>query len=155
MGISRRLLLKGTAAGGALAATLGSGLFTLGQAVAGQARAGFSTNDIDQAIEALYGDLPVEDSDRVAVEGPPGVADDGGQVPITVRADWAEVESISLFAAGNQPPLLASYDFPRPCPGTLATRIRMAESADVVAIVKANGQLYRSASFVRIGAAGC
>ncbi|WP_421621184.1 thiosulfate oxidation carrier protein SoxY [Alkalilimnicola ehrlichii] len=155
MGISRRLFLKGTAAGGALAAALGSGLITLGQAVAGQTRPGFASNDIDQAIQALYGDLPLEDSDGVVVEGPPGVADDGGQVPITVRAGMNEVESISLFAAGNQPPLLASYDFPRPCPGTLATRIRMAESADVVAVIKANGTLYRGASFVRIGAAGC
>lgn len=76
-------------------------------------------------------------------------------VPVTVRTSMANVESISLFVEGNPAPLVAEFLIPEGTEADVATRVRMASTSTVTAVVKAEGQLYSAAKEVKVVLGGC
>ena len=85
----------------------------------------------------------------------PHLAENGNAVPITVDAPGAE--SILVLALGNPNPQVATFHFgPRAGSCAVSTRIRLAESQDVVAVAKmADGSFVRAARSVNVTLGGC
>jgi sulfur-oxidizing protein SoxY len=105
------------------------------------------------AIKALYG-KPHEASDKVKLDAPE-IAENGGVVPISVTTTLADVTSISFFVSENPNALAASYQIP---PGTLpsvANRLKMAKTCNVIAIVESGGKLYSATKEVKVTVGGC
>lgn len=151
---SRRRLLRATIAGATGAAFAGSWL--LSRPVYAQwPKAAFEQKTSEAALRVLFGDAPIESSDRIAVELP-ALAENGAVVPITVTANLSAVESISILSEKNPVPLIARFDFgPGATGGYLATRIKLAESVNVAIVVKAGGRLYSAQRHVRVIQGGC
>src|SRR6266446_5821931 len=105
------------------------------------------------AIKSLYGKT-AEPSDKVKLDAPE-IAENGGVVPISVSSTLADVTSISILVSENPNALAASYKIP---PGTIpsvANRLKMAKTSNVIAVVEAGGKLYSAAKEVKVTVGGC
>ena len=85
----------------------------------------------------------------------PEIAENGNTVPIEVSAPGAS--AIMVLATGNPTPGVATFNF-GPLAGAQAasTRIRLAETQDVVAIAKlADGSFAKASATVKVTIGGC
>jgi sulfur-oxidizing protein SoxY len=85
----------------------------------------------------------------------PEIAENGNTVPIEVSAPGAV--SIALYAAGNPVPAVATFNFgPLAGSQTASTRIRLAQTQDVIAVAKmADGSFVRTSATVKVTIGGC
>ncbi len=92
----------------------------------------------------------------------PAVAENGGQVPLTVQVDSPQttdryVTAIHIFATRNPTPGVASFRLtPAVARAEIQTRIRLADHQQVIAIAALNdGSLRRAVAEVRVSSGGC
>jgi sulfur-oxidizing protein SoxY len=152
---TRRLILQG--AGAVALIGLGNRSFGLAPAFAAAndkyPEDAFKAKTDADAIKALYGKT-AEASDKVKLDAPE-IAENGAVVPISVTTTLTEVTSISFLVSENPNALAASYKIP---PGTMpsvANRLKMAKTANVIAIVEAGGKLYSATKEVKVTVGGC
>ena len=153
--LTRRLILKG--AGSVMFAGLGTISFppatTLAAANDPYPEAAFKQKEDREAIKLLYGRV-VEPSDKIKLDAPE-IAENGAVVPISIGTTLADVTSIALLVPENPNPLAAYYRLP---PGTMpsvANRLKMAKTSNVVAIVEAGGKLYGATKEIKVTVGGC
>lgn len=113
----------------------------------------FAATTADEAIAELLGATPT-DSDRVQMKIP-DIAENGAVVPVTIKTDLADVESISVVVDNNPTPLAASFDMSSNTVAVISVRIKMGQSSKVRAIVKAGGDLYSTTKEVKVTIGGC
>jgi sulfur-oxidizing protein SoxY len=154
--VMRRLILQGGAGSVALAG-LGTVWFLPATSLAAAddryPEAAFKQKDDKEAIKLLYGRI-AEPSDKVRVDAPE-IAENGAVVPVSVTTTLEGVTSITLVVPENPNPLAAYYRLP---PGTMpsvANRLKMAKTSNVIAIVEADGKLYSTAREVKVTIGGC
>lgn len=92
----------------------------------------------------------------------PAVAENGGQVPLTIQVESPQTEArhvtaIHIFATRNPTPDVASFRLtPAIARAEVQTRIRLAEHQQVIAIAVLNdGSLRRAVAEVRVSLGGC
>jgi sulfur-oxidizing protein SoxY len=152
---TRRLILKGAAT----VALVGLGNIPFGLAPAFAAandkypEDAFKQKSDADAIKSLYGKA-AEPSDKVKLDAPE-IAENGAVVPISVSTTLADVTSISLLVSENPNALVASYKIPSGTVPTVANRIKMAKTSNVIAIVEAGGKLYSATKEVKVTLGGC
>ena len=113
------------------------------------------TTSADSVIATIIADNPEEYTDRIRIEMA-DLAEDGAVVPIKLYTDLPRIEQVALVSEKNPIPLIAVFDLgPSVLPGYLSTRIKLAESTVVHALVKAGGKVYRGKTFVAVTAGGC
>ena len=148
MAISRRTFVQASLAGAAL-----------GAAAAQPVRAAFPKQVFEMkspgdAIRVVLGPDRIVDSPNVLVSAP-DVAETGDVVPVAVATDLRGIESITIVADNNPVPLVASYRLAPEVEGFVATRIKLAESCNVVAFVKSDGRLHMAGKAVQVVMGGC
>jgi sulfur-oxidizing protein SoxY len=84
-----------------------------------------------------------------------GMAEIGDLVPLSVRTTLPDVESITIVADQNPNPIIAHYRIDSQLEPYIATRVRLAQSGEVHALVKAGGTVHRATRHVEIGIGGC
>jgi sulfur-oxidizing protein SoxY len=142
----RRILLKGSLAAGAIG-VVGAGLFSPRVVQAAWPEAAFSAESVDGALKELFGTSSLETSRDVKINVSEFVH---APFPVTVKCDLHDISSISIFATGNQRPLVASFDLGEGALGYVTTRIRMAKTAQVIAVVKTGDRLLSAAKEVKV-----
>jgi len=150
----RRILLKGSLAAGTVGVAVCAGLLTPRVILAEWPKSAFEAQSVDDALNALLGSNSHEASDAIKIKAP-DIAENGAVVPVTVESDVNGIESISIIAAGNQTPLIASFDLGQNALGFVSTRIKMAKTADVIAVVKAGNTVMSAAKEVKVTIGGC
>ena len=105
------------------------------------------------AIKSLYGKT-AEKSDKVKMDAPE-IAENGAVVPIAVTTTLADVTSISILVAENPNALAASYVIPAGTMPSVANRLKMAKTCNVIAIVESGGKLYSATKEVKVTVGGC
>jgi sulfur-oxidizing protein SoxY len=152
---TRRLILQGAGS----VALLGLGNIPFGLAPA-QAAANdkypedaFKAKGDADAIKALYGKT-AEPSDKVKLDAPE-IAENGAVVPISVTTTLTDVSSISFLVSENPNALAASYRIPAGTLPSVANRLKMAKTTNVIAIVEAGGKLYSATKEVKVTVGGC
>jgi sulfur-oxidizing protein SoxY len=151
---TRRLILKGAA----VLALLGiAGVrFGLTPAFAANDKYpedAFKQKNSDDAIKSLYGKT-AEASDKIKLDAPE-IAENGAVVPIAVSSTLADVTSISILVAENPNALAASYKIPAGTLPSVANRLKMAKTSNVIAVVEAGGKLYSATKEVKVTVGGC
>ena len=151
---SRRTILKCTGAFGALAVGLVAGLVKSSNAVAAQwNKAGFESRALADALKALGAGNPVESKDIVITA--PDIAENGAVVPVAVTSKIPNTQQISIIAEKNPRPLLATFDVSSGGEGYISTRIKIGETSDVWAVVKADGKFFAAKKEIKITVGGC
>lgn len=149
----RRSFLKFAAGVGALAAA-GPGLLGPGQAwAATRNEAGFSAKAFADAMKSL-GAAGAAESKDIAITAP-DIAENGAVVPIAVTSKIPNTQQISIIAEKNPFPLAASFDVSGASEGYVSTRIKMGQTSDVWAVVKAGGKFYTAKKEIKITVGGC
>jgi sulfur-oxidizing protein SoxY len=152
---TRRLILKG--AGAVALISLGNLPFSLAPAFAAANDKypddAFKQKSDADAIKALYGKT-AEPSDKVKMDAPE-IAENGAVVPISVSSTLADVTSIAILVAENPNALAASYQIPAGTLPSVANRLKMAQTTNVIAIVEAGGKLYSTSKEVKVTVGGC
>ena len=152
---TRRLILKGTG----LVALVGLGVtsFVLPQAFAAAndkyPEEAFKQKSEADAIKLLYGKT-AEPSDKVKMDAPQ-IAENGAVVPVSVTTTLAAVTSIAFLVSENPNALIASYKIPAGTIPSVANRIKMAKTSNVIVIVEAGGKLYSATKEVKVTVGGC
>ena len=152
---ARRLILQGAGA----VALVGFANIPLGLAPAFAAandkypEDAFKAKGDADAIKALYGKT-AEPSDKVKLDAPE-IAENGAVVPISVSSTLPDVTSISILVAENPNALAASYKIPAGTMPSVANRLKMAKTTNVIAIVEAGGKLYSTTKEVKVTVGGC
>jgi sulfur-oxidizing protein SoxY len=151
----RRILLKGSLTAGAVGIAVGAGLLTPRAVLAAAwPEAAFGATSVDDALNELLGTNTYEADESIKIKAP-DIAENGAVVPVTVESDAPGISSISIIAAGNQSPLIASFNLGEPALGFVSTRIKMAKTAEVIAVVKAGDKIMSSAKQVKVTIGGC
>jgi sulfur-oxidizing protein SoxY len=152
---TRRLLLQGAAS----VALVGLGNLAFGLAPAFAAandkypEDAFKQKGDADAIKSLYG-RTAEPSDKVKLDAPE-IAENGAVVPISVTSSFPDVTSISILVSENPNALAASYKIPAGTLPSVANRLKMAKTTNVIAIVEAGGKLYSATKEVKVTVGGC
>ena len=154
MDTKRRIILKATMAGGTLAVAAGANLLTPGTVLAAWPAKAFMANKIDVAMDAITGKGSPITSGYIKVVAP-DIAENGAVVTVKVTTTLPKVESISIFVPVNAFPLSASYILSNQMETSVTSRIKMAKTANVTAVVKSNGKLYTAKKGVKVTLGGC
>jgi sulfur-oxidizing protein SoxY len=151
---SRRIILKGAGAFGALAMGLVTGLVKSSNAVAAQwNKAGFESKAMTEALKTLGAGNPVESKDIVITA--PDIAENGAVVPVAIVSRIPNTQQISIISEKNPRPLLATFDVSSGGEGYVSTRIKMGETSNVWAVVKADGRFFATNKEIKITVGGC
>ena len=115
---------------------------------------------MDEAIRALVGEATVNRG-KVKLELPP-IVENGNTVPLTVSVDSPMTEadhvaSIHIFNEKNPQPYVAAFHLgPRAGKAAVSTRIRLADSQQVVAIARlSDGSFWSDSADVIVTLAAC
>lgn len=154
MNHSRRTFLKRTSRFGTLAAAWAAGLATIGQTWAATwNKAAFQSKAMADVMKSLGATDATESKDIVITA--PDIAENGAVVPIAVTSKLPGTEQISIVAEKNPFPLAATFDVSGGGEGYVSTRIKMGQTSDVWAVVKAGGRYYVARKEVKITVGGC
>jgi len=116
-------------------------------------KAAFEMKSLDDAMKALGAQSPGA-SDAIAIKAPE-IAENGAVVPVTVESRLANTQSISVLVEKNPQPLAASFGIPAGTDGMVSTRLKMGQSSDVYALVRADGRFYVAKKEIKITLGGC
>jgi sulfur-oxidizing protein SoxY len=149
MKATRRQAIKTT---GAMATLVSLGLVTQSQAQAAVDRATFEVKTMADALKAIGG-TPAT-SDQISVVSP-DIAENGAVVPVGASSKLADTTEIYLLVEKNPTPLSAGFILPAGTVADVQTRLKMGQSTNVIAVVKAGGKLYSASKETKVTLGGC
>ena len=145
---TRRDAIKTT---GAFATLVSLGIITQAQAQAAAAE-GFAAKSVEDARKASGGQAA--SSDQVTVVSP-DIAENGAVVPVGATSKLPNTTEIYLMVEKNPTPLAAGFMIPAGTNADVQTRLKMGQSTNVIAIVKADGKLYSATKETKVTLGGC
>jgi sulfur-oxidizing protein SoxY len=154
MNLLRRKLVKTAAFVGATVSAVGTGILIPQRALGAYNQVAFDARDVNGALSASLGSDQYTASDAVKLKAP-DIAENGAVVPVTVSSTLGNVEAISIIASGNPVPLTSISILTASSVPFVSTRIKMLKTADVIAVVKADGKLYSASKEVKVTIGGC
>jgi sulfur-oxidizing protein SoxY len=151
---SRRTGLRAAGSLGLYAALAAIGLFE-GRAVSAQTFNAtlFQAKNLNELIRMLGG-ASAASSKEILITAP-DIAENGAVVPVTVRSQLPRTEQISLLVEKNPDPLAATFQLLEGVEPDLRMNVKMAQTSDVIALIKADGRFYVARREVKVTIGGC
>jgi sulfur-oxidizing protein SoxY len=116
--------------------------------------AAFEAHSFADAARAFGRGTPVESPDIALTS--PDIAENGAVVPFTVESRVPATAHIALLVEKNPWILAVSFGIPQGTDASVTTRVKMAETSRVIALVAtADGSLYFAGKQVKVTAGGC
>jgi sulfur-oxidizing protein SoxY len=116
--------------------------------------AAFDTKSMDDTMKALGGGTPVPSAGITFLQTP-DIAENGAVVPIGVTSTIPNTQSIAILIEKNPNMLAAVFDIPPGTDPSISTRVKMGQSSNVYALVKADGRYYFASKEVKVTLGGC
>lgn len=151
--MNRRNVLK-TGSGAALMGVLAAaGIIRPGLALADWNKAAFDAKSMADTLKALGAGTPT-DSKEVQVTGP-DIAENGAVVPVGVSSTLPNVSMVAILIEKNPNALAASFTLPAGTEANVQTRVKMGQTSNVYALVKADGKFYMATKEIKVTLGGC
>jgi sulfur-oxidizing protein SoxY len=128
------------------------GLLTARQAQAFADASAFELKTMDEALKALGG-TPADSKDITITS--PDIAENGAVVPVAVTSNLPKTQEIYIVVEKNPNPLTAGFTIPEGTDPFVSTRVKMGQSTNVYAVVKADGKLYSTHKETKVTLGGC
>jgi sulfur-oxidizing protein SoxY len=145
----RREILK---RGGLLALLVSCGLSSGRQVQAAGETLGFDATSMPDAFRALGG-MPAAGADIALTI--PDLVENGAMVPVAVSSALLGTQEICIVVESNPYPLVVRFMVSEGTEPFISTRVKMAQSGAVYAVVKAGDQLYYAAKDTKVTVGGC
>jgi sulfur-oxidizing protein SoxY len=150
MDIGRRGILRA----GAALALAGAGLLRPLRALAQQwNKAAFDTKSVATTLKALGASGSTE-SAQVQITAP-DIAENGAVVPITIESALPKTQAIAILIEKNPNTLSADFEIPEGTDPFITTRVKMAETSNIYAVVRADGKYFHAAKEIKVTLGGC
>jgi len=153
MHYTRRSVLKGVWAVGALASAVAAGLLSPPRALAAWNKNAFEAKSAIDAMRAL-GVANAEDTKAIEIRAPE-IAENGAVVPIDITSNIPGTTAISVFIEKNPFPYAGTFDFSQGAMPYVHLRVKVGESSPVRVVVAAGGKFYTTAKEVKVTIGGC
>jgi sulfur-oxidizing protein SoxY len=153
MNVQRREFVR---AGGVLGLMVAAGLLTAEQARAQQAawnKAAFEAKTTDETVKALGGASAAQSGDITITA--PDIAENGAVVPVGVISKIPNTQGVYILVEKNPNALAAGFAIPAGTEPNVATRIKMGQTSNVHAVVKADNKFYVATKEVKVTLGGC
>lgn len=149
---NRREFVKSTGLFGLLAAT---GLLTAEQAIAQQGwnKAAFETKSLNDTVKALGGGAVAQSAD-ITINSP-DIAENGAVVPVGVSSKIPNTQAVYVLVEKNPNALVAGFNIPEGTEPSVTTRVKMGQTSNVHAVVKADGKFFVATKEVKVTLGGC
>jgi sulfur-oxidizing protein SoxY len=156
MDAERREALRAGGALTLLTLLAAAGWLRPGEAFAADAwnKAAFETHSLDETMKALGGGTPAASKDIVFF-ATPDIAENGAVVPIGITSQVPKTESSAILIEKNPNMLAAVFDVPPGTEPSLSTRIKMQQTSNVYALVKADGRYHVASKEIKVTLGGC
>jgi len=154
MNQSRRNLLQASGSITVMALAASAGIFKSGP-VHAQAwnKAAFESKSLQDTVKAFGGAAATESKDILITS--PDIAENGAVVPVSVSSKLGKTESISILVEKNPNALSAAFDIPGGTEAFVSTRVKMAQTSNVYALVKADGKYFYATKEIKVTLGGC
>ena len=152
MNIKRRQTIKAGSSLALVAAAMSAGVLP-SSAFADWNKAAFEAKNMADVLKAMGGASAEKSADIIITA--PDIAENGAVVPVAVASKIAGTQSISILVEKNPSSLAAEFEI---LPGTEAnvgTRVKMGQSSNIHAVVKAGGKYYVATKEVKVTLGGC
>jgi sulfur-oxidizing protein SoxY len=120
---------------------------------AGWNKAAFDAKSLADAVKAMGGAAPAESKD-IQINSP-DIAENGAVVPFTVSSKIPKTEQVAILVEKNPNIVAASFNIPDGTEPWVNTRVKMGQTSNVIALVKADGKFYYTAKEVKVTLGGC
>ncbi len=153
MNHQRRDTLKAGSGLGVFGLLVAAGMIKPELAQAAWNKAAFEAKTLDAAFGVIGAGKPADSGDVVITA--PDIAENGAVVQVGVVSNIPKTEYIAIMIEKNPNMMAASFTIPD---GTLAdvqTRVKMGQTSDVYAVVKADGKFYASKKEIKVTLGGC
>jgi len=114
----------------------------------------FDAHSLADTIQALGGTDPAPSKD-VTFFQTPEIAENGAVVPVGISSALPNTEAIAILIEKNPNMLAAVFDIPPGTEPTITTRVKMAQTCNIYALVKADGKYYVASKEVKVTLGGC
>ncbi len=151
---SRRSTLQAAGGAGLYGVLVSIGLLRPGTAAAQAFDQGaFKVAGVAATLKAL-GAADATESREVTIVAP-DIAENGAVVPIVIRSAVPKTRTMALLVEKNPNALAGVYELLDGAEPEVSMRIKMGQSSDVVALVKADGRFYLARKEVKVTLGGC
>jgi len=151
---TRRRVLKGASAAGAVFAAVAAGALKPSDALAAAWNKGaFDAKSTIDALKALKMDSATDSKDIVIRA--PDIAENGAVVPIDITSNIPGTQSISLFVEKNPFPYVGTFEVGQGSVPYVHVRVKIGQSSPVRVVVAAGGKFYQTAKEVKVTIGGC
>ena len=117
-------------------------------------KAAFEAKTLDDTMKALGSSASTPSKDITFVSTP-DIAENGAVVPIGIASAIPKTESIAILIEKNPNMLAAVFDIPPGTEPAINTRVKMGQSSNVYALVKADGKYYVASKEIKVTLGGC
>jgi len=148
MNQQRRSLLKYSAVFGLMAS---AGLISVAQAEEWN-KAAFEGKSLDEVFRALGTGTPEKSS--TVVMNAPDIAENGAVVPVGISTTL-KAQQMAILVEKNPSTLAAQFFIPAGTEPFMTTRIKMAQTSNVYALVKADGKWTMAVKEIKVTLGGC
>lgn len=137
-----------------LGLAVAAGLLTPAEARAEEwNKAAFDTKSLNDAVKALGGTAAVLSKDVLV--NAPDIAENGAVVPVSVTTTLPNVQQIAILVEKNPNTLSGNFIIPAGTEPTVSTRVKMAQTSNVHALVKADGKWLLATKEIKVTLGGC
>lgn len=116
-------------------------------------KAAFEAGKVDAAVAAVGANDAVP-SENIVIRAPE-IAENGAQVPIEIESNIPGTEAILIFSDKNVQPYVGTFEFKNGAEPFISTRIKMGDTSNLRAYVRANGRYYVKLQEVKVTIGGC
>ena len=152
MNIKRRQSIKTGSSLALIAAAISAGILPT-SAFADWNKAAFEAKNMADFLKAMGGSTAEKSADIVITA--PDIAENGAVVPVAVASKIANTQSISILVEKNPSSLAADFEILSGTEANVGTRVKMGQSSNVHAVVKAGGKYYVATKEVKVTLGGC
>lgn len=153
--MKRRRFLSHTLALSATGVALSSGLVSPSLVFAAEEPTTnpFAAKTLDEVLKMINA-VDAKPSTDVQIKAPE-IAENGAVVPLTVSSSMEGVTGISIVVANNPTPLAATFTLPEGTKAEVSTRIKMAKTSEVMALVQTKEGLFSAKQEIKVTIGGC
>jgi sulfur-oxidizing protein SoxY len=135
-----------------LAALAGSGLAGSRHALAAVDSTAFGAVTMKEVLSALGGTPAPHPGIELTL---PDITENGALVPVSVASRLKRTEEISIVVESNPFPLVVRFEISADTEPYISTRVRLAQSGSVLAVVKSEGKMYSAIRQTKVTIGGC
>ncbi|MBM3374513.1 MAG: thiosulfate oxidation carrier protein SoxY [Betaproteobacteria bacterium] len=153
MSMNRRDVLKVSGGAAVYSALASMGFFAANPAMAAWKKEWFEAKSIADTLKAMGVASPAESAELAITS--PDIAENGAVVPVGVASKLPKTEMIAVMVEKNPNMMAGIYEFTPAADPDVSMRVKMGQSSDVFAVVKADGKFYMTKKEIKVTLGGC